>query len=294
MISDAAVRGAQLTRLLLVFGKTGELPELDVARPKSRAAARRQIISPALSTAPGRILLVEDEEINRDLARKVIERAGHRVAAVANGAEAVAAMQREDFDLVLMDTLMPVMDGLTATRKIRQLAGSRSKVPVIAVTGTALADDVAAFAEAGIDDYIAKPFVFSALVAKIDSWLDRRDGRAADIAKACDAAGAASLSELTNMMGRAWVERGLTQLIEQIDELFEREAIAPTDAAWLTSRSHALVSLAGLLGFADLSHCCSVLEEASRGARDLDAPLAKAKIAATLVRGRTAEMLGSR
>jgi signal transduction histidine kinase/CheY-like chemotaxis protein len=117
-----------------------------------------------------RILVAEDVEINQEIARAVLTAAGHTVDVVSNGAEAVMAVQNQPYDLVLMDVQMPVMDGLAATRHIRSLDGSVRHIPIIATTANVFAEQVAGFAEAGMNDHVAKPFVRSILYAAVERW----------------------------------------------------------------------------------------------------------------------------
>lgn len=126
----------------------------------------------------GHILLVEDVELNQELARLVLEAAGHSVAVVGDGAAAVMAVRDGDFDLVLMDVQMPGMDGMTATRTIRDLKSPAARIPVIAMTANVLPDEVSRFRQAGMDDHVGKPFDRATLYATIDRWLadERRIG----------------------------------------------------------------------------------------------------------------------
>ena len=114
-----------------------------------------------------RLLLVEDVEINQELARIVLEMAGHSVEVVGEGGAAVEACREGGFDLVLMDVQMPGMDGLEATRRIRALPGPAGRVPVVAMTANVLPAEVATFREAGMDDHVGKPFQREALYAAI-------------------------------------------------------------------------------------------------------------------------------
>ena len=129
----------------------------------------------AAPQATGRILLVEDVEINQELARLVLEAAGHTVEVVADGAAAVMAVEDGVFDLVLMDVQMPGMDGITATRMIRRLKGACANVPVIAMTANVLPAEVRQFREAGMDDHVGKPFDRAVLYDTIARWLPGRD-----------------------------------------------------------------------------------------------------------------------
>ncbi|XSG83173.1 MAG: ATP-binding protein [Methyloligella sp. ZOD6] len=129
------------------------------------------------------VLLAEDNDINALLARAVLEKAGARVTRAANGAEAIARAgealggNAEDrgFDLVLMDIHMPDMDGIEAAGRIRALYPERAKPgadrpPIVALTANAFAEDRAAYLEAGLDDYLAKPFEKNDLLTLIARW----------------------------------------------------------------------------------------------------------------------------
>ncbi|WP_461208557.1 PAS domain-containing hybrid sensor histidine kinase/response regulator [Desulfocurvus sp. DL9XJH121] len=104
-----------------------------------------------------RVLLVEDEKVNQMAAGLFLKKNGHKVACADNGAQALEMLEREAFDCVLMDIQMPVMDGLSATRAIRESDGPQARVPVIAMTAHAMRDDQERFLQAGMDGYIAKP-----------------------------------------------------------------------------------------------------------------------------------------
>jgi signal transduction histidine kinase/DNA-binding response OmpR family regulator len=122
----------------------------------------------------GRILLAEDHEINRRLAVTILEQAGYSVQCAADGLEAVAAVRREAFDLVLMDVQMPQMDGLEATRSIRTSAIGGANIPVIAVTANALGSDRNTCLAAGMDDFIAKPLNAGAFLDTVARHLKGR------------------------------------------------------------------------------------------------------------------------
>src|SRR5947208_6800350 len=119
---------------------------------------------------PARVLLAEDLQTNQILASAILKRAGHQVEVVETGAAAVEAVQRADYDLVLMDVQMPIMDGLEATRKIRTLEGKVANIPVVALTASVLEQDVAACQAAGMDDFVAKPIDRDALLEAVARW----------------------------------------------------------------------------------------------------------------------------
>jgi CheY-like chemotaxis protein len=106
-----------------------------------------------------RVLLVEDNLINQKVACGLLTRHGHDVVVAENGRLALEALEATEFDMVLMDVQMPVMDGLAATAAIRQReAGTGRRVPIVALTAETLSGDRERCLEAGMDGYVAKPF----------------------------------------------------------------------------------------------------------------------------------------
>lgn len=119
-----------------------------------------------------KILLVEDNEMNRDMLSRRLIRKGFEVVIAIDGAEGVAMAQGENPDLILMDMSLPVINGWEATQQIRASAGIQS-VPIIALTAHAMSGDREKALEAGCDDYDTKPVELPRLLEKIDSLLKR-------------------------------------------------------------------------------------------------------------------------
>jgi two-component system, sensor histidine kinase and response regulator len=116
-----------------------------------------------------RVLLAEDNAINAKLASVLLRKFGHSVAIVEDGSDAVAACAREAFDLVLMDVQMPTLDGLAATRHIRDHERATGRhVPIIAMTASAMSGDREECLDAGMDDYVTKPVAGADLAAAIE------------------------------------------------------------------------------------------------------------------------------
>ncbi len=122
------------------------------------------------------ILVVDDNEINRILASKVLSKWGVKVDFAENGEIAVAKVQQSAFDLILMDLHMPVMDGMEATRRIRSLGGPYNQLPIVALTASLFAHELETINECGMDGYVMKPFVPAELYAKIKSLLSKGAG----------------------------------------------------------------------------------------------------------------------
>ncbi len=130
------------------FGAVAEPP---LERP-------REIVAEEAAVLSLRILVVDDNAVNRSVAGGILERQSHRVSFAENGREAVAAARKERFDLILMDVQMPELDGFEATARIRaQEAGTSRRTPIIAMTAHAGKDDRARCLAAGMDEYVAKP-----------------------------------------------------------------------------------------------------------------------------------------
>ena len=157
---------------------------LPLRRPlPSRALPEASAEPPPVTTVapPGQpssavhLLLVEDNLVNQKVAIRLLERQGYTVTLAEDGLQAITAFADQTFDGVLMDLQMPGMNGLEATRRIREMEQARGgeRIPIIAMTANAMAGDREACLEAGMDDYIAKPFNAKELTAKLDMWFKR-------------------------------------------------------------------------------------------------------------------------
>ncbi|MCP4716277.1 MAG: response regulator [Deltaproteobacteria bacterium] len=121
-----------------------------------------------------KILLIEDNEMNRDMLSRRLSRRGYELVIAADGEQGLAIVQSEMPDLILMDMSLPVLDGWEATRRLKSAPETRS-IPVIALTAHAMAGDKAKALSAGCDDYDTKPVEFHRLLEKIQRHLDNRD-----------------------------------------------------------------------------------------------------------------------
>ena len=119
-----------------------------------------------------KILLVEDNELNRDMLTRRLARRGYTMVSAHDGAEGVAAAVREAPDLILMDMSLPVLDGWAATAQLKSAAATRA-IPVIALTAHAMSGDREQALAAGCDDFDTKPVELQRLLAKIEALLGR-------------------------------------------------------------------------------------------------------------------------
>jgi len=174
------VRGEQLVQAITIAmdraRAAGETKPGMITR-FSLPSAGMQVPLPENLNLDGRILVVEDQETNQILARNFLESAGVQVSVAANGIEALAAISRESFDLVLMDCQMPEMDGFEASERIRATEiGTGRHLPIIAMTANAMAGDRERCLNSGMDDYLTKPVMRMTLLAGVAKWLQARPG----------------------------------------------------------------------------------------------------------------------
>ncbi len=249
-------------------------------RPASSEETGRQTVavSSARRTCGGsaRILLAEDNDTNRRVARAVLGKLGHRTHSVANGVEVIAALREEEYDLVLMDCQMPEMDGYAAARAIRGGAADPAdpRIPIIAMTAHAMQGDREKCLTAGMDDHIAKPVEPLRLGEVIRSWLGKRSSPL-DRAPGESLAGEADLPVFDR---EALVDRLLGQqaLIEEIVAAFMddtrdrvealRMAVEAEDLALTRVVAHSLKGAAGNVAAMRVHRAAARLEAAGLAA----------------------------
>ncbi|MDP2144149.1 MAG: PAS domain S-box protein [Gallionella sp.] len=223
-----------------VFGFEAEFPVGAAALSGSAddAASASQEMTVRLN-----VLLAEDNAVNRKLAITLLDRWGHRVTVAHTGREAFELSGKQDFDVILMDMLMPEMDGLEATRRIREReAGQGIAVPVVAMTANATEADRQRCLDAGMDDFVAKPMAADDLRAVLQRIEPRSSGEEQAVASASfdyPAAIGGADSDVVESIGHAFVESCESQLAEI------SAAIAGQDGAALLRAAHTLRGLAG-------------------------------------------------
>ena len=223
---------------------------------------------PRQATRALSILVVEDDAVNQVVASRMLESIGCQVALAADGSEAVERITTDDFDIVFMDCMMPVMDGYAATGAIRdweQLQNPPRHVPIIALTANSMPGDKARCLAAGMDDYLAKPFNRNSLIEILDRW-----GSAAVVAVD---AGAAANQPLIPIVENPQLKELSIDVVSEVVETFcefsagvvDDLANAATcrDFAQLQQRAHSLKSAAANVGAMKLSSMATDLEKAA-------------------------------
>ncbi|SNS10973.1 PAS domain S-box-containing protein [Humidesulfovibrio mexicanus] len=262
----------------------------------------------AYSGEPLRVLLAEDTPANVVIGMNFLARMGHRARHAANGTEALALLEAEDFDVVLMDVEMPGMDGLEATRRLRQgEAGERNRaVAVLAMTAHAMDSFREQCREAGMDGYLPKPVGFRDLAAALAGAC--RQGRGVRSGPGTHCAGGqeqAMLESLVDLDAAAEALGGDEDLLREVVELYLAElpekraalsrAMAGSDMAGLRLAAHSLKGTSASVGALAASQAAkrleglarALLEEAQEACAPQELALALAALDETL--GRTAE-----
>lgn len=227
--------------------------------------AEQALALPALS-----VLITDDIAQNLELLQLMLERAGHTVVAVADGEQAVAAVQQQHFDVVLMDIQMPVMDGLEACRLIRQWeqAQQRKPLPVIALTASVLDEDKVAAKEAGMQGFASKPVDFTALSSEIARVLQLTTAT-----PAVSAAAKPAPLQLLNMAKALQLWGSVTHYQPQLEQFLQQQQPMLLKAAGylqaqhfteLQKVAHAIKGVSGNLALEQLSKLCAELEQAAR------------------------------
>ncbi len=194
----------------------------------------------------GRILLVDDLQTNREIVGAYLEDGGYDVVPVGGGGEAINRLRKEKFDLVLMDIQMPDMDGVTATRAIRQMGFPVREIPILAMTGNVLPQQVQEFLKAGMNDHVGKPIERASLYSKLWRWLPRNDSSAHLSPPGSPHIDRKKLEELIDSFGIVKVEQTVVAFEKELRRCFK------SDLAGSRREAHELINAAGVLGFETL------------------------------------------
>lgn len=218
-----------------------------------------QVLPPAIapvsaSVSRGNLLLVEDNQINQKLGLILLRKMGYQVSLAKHGQEALEAYQHGQFDLILMDCEMPVMDGFSATHAIREWeqAQGRSRIPIIAMTANAMAGDRERCLAAGMDDYVSKPIKPESMQQAISQLLPHQDAIISKPERSGDEMAAVDLTLLTDICNgdHATIFAFLDQYVVSSDTLLQNMGQAITQQQWPQVRAlnHELTGTSANLG----------------------------------------------
>jgi CheY-like chemotaxis protein len=251
------------------------VPEADESgQPASQAAAQ----STNASGLTAHILLTEDNPVNQDVALAMLHGFGCTVDIANNGLEALDAIRRKTYDLVLMDCMMPEMDGYTATAEIRrcQSTGELPHFPVIALTANAIEGDREKCITTGMDDYLAKPFKVRDLHLILKKWL-RYPDQVEDVAlpteimteSVIDQEALASIQALDASNGNVLLQRVITVYLSSANSLMQalEQAWSTGDLVGIRAASHTLKSSSYQVGARVLADLCREVENEARDQR---------------------------
>jgi len=236
-----------------------------------------------VNTAPagirGNILLVEDNLINQQVALGILQIQGYGVTVVNNGREALDAHAQGAFDLILMDCHMPEMDGFEATREIRgrERSSIGKRVPIIALTANAMAQDREECLNTGMDDHLSKPFSLQTMQDMLDRWMPQAasmksepaaEPAARGPAKAAEVLDRQVLDQLSALLNPERLARAINFYLVESPKLIQKlkQAAAANDAPEIVRSAHSLKSSSANLGASVLSRYCEDIEASARRA----------------------------
>jgi signal transduction histidine kinase/ligand-binding sensor domain-containing protein/CheY-like chemotaxis protein len=271
------VRLAELHRALIgCTDESATLTERTVALKKPAGM---------LPTLQGRVLVVEDQPLNREVAIGMLTSLGLEVETAHHGQQALDIIQSRSFDAILMDCEMPVMDGFSATRALRARESGGMRIPIIALTADVTSTGRAACLAAGMDDHLAKPFRRETLHGILTRWLGKPTQQASMQGAASPSEAAPGtvplLDGATLDALRALPRSGPKDMLTRIGEMYLldscgliatiEQSLNAANGAELARAAHAWRSYNGNVGASALAQLCRELEEAARAANFISA-----------------------
>jgi CheY-like chemotaxis protein/HPt (histidine-containing phosphotransfer) domain-containing protein len=244
--------------------------------PQRRVEKGGELVRANGDASSVRILLAEDNAVNQRVALRLLRRLGYRADVASNGLEAVEALRRQPYDVVLMDVHMPEMDGFEATAEIRRMEGTTRHTAIVAITANAMAGDRDACLRAGMDDYVSKPIRTDELCAVLERWAAPGMQAASLRARAAGevTVDGLNLRALGENLGPEVVEDaglfyGLVDMYfdeaeRKLEEL--RDAVLRGDARSLATAAHALSGSSRMLGLDRIGSLSQDLERMGRSA----------------------------
>ena len=223
------------------------------------------------------ILLVDDDELNRRMMGLLLSDQGYSYETASNGVEAVEAVQSQQFDLVLMDLQMPVLDGFEATQKIRAWENEDQHIPIVALTAMLFENEVELCLDAGMDDCVAKPFDTKKLISMVETLVNPSKKNDSSDSDEPVFGSATRLLDIENALPRfgndfehyrEFINEFIDLLPEKLDGF--RTAFESDDFETLSKQAHNLKGVSASLGAMQISNLAHDLDERSPN-KDLEA-----------------------
>jgi CheY-like chemotaxis protein/HPt (histidine-containing phosphotransfer) domain-containing protein len=229
--------------------------------------SRSEVVDTELAQdLPLRILIAEDNSVNQKLAASLLKKMGYRADVAGNGVEALEALERQPYDVVLMDVQMPEMDGLEATRRIHERWPGAGRPYVIAATANAMQEEKQACFLAGMDDYLSKPIRMNELVAALRRSRPRDASEPSSERSNSQTADSKVDTKALELLRESFDDELVSELIgtflEEAPVLLDKAkaAVKAIDSETLQRAAHTLKSNAATFGATSLAHLCRELE----------------------------------
>ncbi len=283
------VRQSELYNALCQALRTGQ----GGAGQRQAGAARSRVLK-----LHGRVLLAEDNLANQEVALAMLRNLGVEAEVAANGVDVISLLERQQFDLILMDCQMPVMDGFQATAAIRAAEGPERHIPIVALTANAVAGDRQRCIDSGMDEYLSKPFTQDQLGDMLRRWLQAiqlapRDGGAGPAASPAGHGGSAPAPALQDggidaqaldtirQLRPGLLLRVLNAWLAESPGLYQDmvQAAGQGDGAALFRAAHTLKNSSANVGARHLSQLCAELEQRGRHGQLDEIDVAMAELA---------------
>jgi CheY-like chemotaxis protein/nitrogen-specific signal transduction histidine kinase/HPt (histidine-containing phosphotransfer) domain-containing protein len=250
------LKASQLYNTLLQLLTAGRAGEEEVEAVTDGKRARSAL----------RILLAEDNTMNQKVALRLLEQLGYRADVASNGREAIEALERQPYDVVLMDVQMPELDGLDATREICERWPEQARPHIVAMTANALPEDREACFAAGMNDYVAKPIRAEELVAALKRAKPLANGEGGSVAVSHISLDDAALGSLRDLGGDEFLGEVIDAFLADAPTLIAtlRSSLGEKNSEELRRAAHTLKSNGATLGADEFAELCRTLEHRAK------------------------------
>jgi PAS domain S-box-containing protein len=214
-----------------------------------------EVVAEDVQPRKARILVIDDIDTNLEIVEAYLVDNGYRVDCVTSGLEAIQMLGANKYDLILMDIQMPIMDGVAATKRIRAMPAPIRDIPIIAMTGNVLPQQVRSFLEAGMNDHVGKPIERAKLYNNVRRWLPKHEGAKVRVVAKSPHLDSMKLDEFVLVVGAEKAERIAERFLASMADAFN------STLAEAQREAHALINAAGVLGLDAFVDACRRVAE---------------------------------